>query len=287
MEEIADGIFAETGYEGVNVGAIVTSNGLICIDAPTYPRDARDWVTQLDRLPAKSVKNLILTDSNGDRLLNTRWINAPIVTHQSVAEKLNSYEKRYPQSMIDSLVQRNQTYGRELSGSPVDRPALSFSADMKMFEGGRVIQILHMPGPAQGTSWVKVPDAGVLFTGDSTVVDTHPPLVDLCINEWIESLEILVSRGPAAGIIVPGRGENADAIAIDLIVAYLTEIRATIAEHVSAGQSRLELAQYVGRFLPRFPYQDLPYDWLQRQILHGLERVYDELLLQEDGAPVA
>jgi glyoxylase-like metal-dependent hydrolase (beta-lactamase superfamily II) len=158
---------------------------------------------------------------------------------------------------------------------------------MKMFEGGRVIQILHMPGPAQGTSWVKVPDAGVLFTGDSTVVDTHPPLVDLCINEWIESLEILVSRGPAAGIIVPGRGGNADSIAIDLIVAYLTEIRATIAEHVSAGQSRLELAQYVGRFLPRFPYQDLPYDWLQRQILHGLERVYDELLLQEDGAPVA
>ena len=137
MEEIADGIFAEFGYEGVNVGAIVTDSGIICIDAPTYPRDARDWVTQLDRLSAKPIKHLIVTDSNGDRLLNTRWINAPIVTHRWVAEKLTSYDKRYPQHLLDSLAQRNQFHGRELSPTPVDRPALSFSKDMKIFEGGR------------------------------------------------------------------------------------------------------------------------------------------------------
>lgn len=282
MEEISDGIFAEIGYEGVNVGVIVTDNGLVCIDAPTFPRDARDWVTQLDRLSAKSVKHLIITDSNGDRLLNTRWINAPIIAHHWVAERLNSYDKRYPQHLVDSLVQRNLVQGRELSISPVDRPALSFGTDMKVFEGGREIQLVHMPGPTQGSSWVEVLDAGVLFTGDSVVVDAHPPLANICVNDWIDSLETLQSQRNGFRVFVSGRGPNADPESIDLMIAYLADIRSTIAESIAEGHSREELSQYVGRFLPRFPYDDLPYDWLQLQIRRGLERVFDELLLETD-----
>jgi hypothetical protein len=36
MEEIAEGVFVETKYEGVNVGAIVTELGVVCVDAPSY-----------------------------------------------------------------------------------------------------------------------------------------------------------------------------------------------------------------------------------------------------------
>ena len=286
MEEIADGVFTETEYEGVNVGAVVTDNGIICIDTPTYPRDARDWVTQVDRLSARSVRHLIITDSNGDRLLNTRWINAPIIAHQSVAERLSSYEKRYPQNMLDSLVQRNQVQGRELSPSPVDRAALSFSSDLKLFEGGRVFQVLHVPGPTRGSSWIKVLDAGVLFTGDSVVVGTHPPLADLCIDEWIKSLEDLQNHGPEVKMIFPGRGQMASTKAIKLLEDYLIDIRETLAGHIAAGQSKENLAQYVGRFLPRFPFSDLPYDWLQQQILRGLERAYEEILRNTEKEPV-
>ena len=287
MEEVANGIFTETEYEGVNVGAVVTDNGIICIDAPTYPRDARDWVTQLDRLSAKSVKHLIITDSNGDRLLNTRWINAPIITHQSVAERLNGYEKRYPQHLLDSLIQRNQIQGRELSPSPVDRPALSFTADLKIFEGGRLIEMLHVPGPTRGSLWIKVPDAGTLFTGDSVVVDTHPALADLRIDEWIDSLEVLRDRGSEVKTIVPGRGRIANKNDIKKLETYLIDIRNTIAEHITSKQPREEIAQYVGRFLPRFPYSELPYDWLQQQILLGLERVYDEIVRNSERELVA
>ena len=112
MQEIANGIFIETEYEGVNVGAIVTSEGLVCIDTPSYPRDARDWIMGLERLHAKPIRFLILTDAHGDRILNTRWFNASIIAQQAVAEKLLGYEKRYPQSFIESLSQRDPKHGR-------------------------------------------------------------------------------------------------------------------------------------------------------------------------------
>ena len=43
MEELAPGIYAETDFIGVNVGAIATSKGLVAVDVPSFPRDARSW----------------------------------------------------------------------------------------------------------------------------------------------------------------------------------------------------------------------------------------------------
>jgi len=37
MKEIAPGVFIETNYALVTVGAILTSKGWVCIDTPPYP----------------------------------------------------------------------------------------------------------------------------------------------------------------------------------------------------------------------------------------------------------
>ncbi|HFQ94131.1 MAG TPA: hypothetical protein ENK32_08995, partial [Anaerolineae bacterium] len=76
MEQIANNIYVETNYEGVNVGAIVTPKGVIAIDAPSYTRQARDWAMRLNALHPKGIQYTILTDWHGDRILNTRWLNA-------------------------------------------------------------------------------------------------------------------------------------------------------------------------------------------------------------------
>ena len=78
MNQIAPNIFVETKYDGVNVGAIHTNDGVIAIDAPSYTRQARDWALQLGAVHHKSIQNLVLTDYNGDRILNSRWFNAPL-----------------------------------------------------------------------------------------------------------------------------------------------------------------------------------------------------------------
>ena len=277
MEEIAEGIFVETGYEGVNVAAIMTEGGLVCIDAPSYPRDARDWVVRLERLYPRPIRFVILTDCNGDRLLNTRWLNAPIVAHASVADRLMGYQKRYPQPLIESLIKRNPKFGKELANNPVDRPAISFANDMTILSSRHTLELSHRPGPTMGNLWVYVADAGILFTGDSVVNGSQPYLAELIWQDWLESLAQLSSGQPHVAVLVPGRGEITDLSAAASMQDYLNRIREIVVDHFAVGGTREELAVQAEQLINEFQLDTLPEVWVQGQVLLGMERIYDDV----------
>jgi len=277
MEAIADGIYVETAYEGVNVGAVVTDDGIICIDAPSYPRYARHWLTQLDRLHRGRVKFLILTDSHGDRILNTRWLNAPIITHQFVAERLNNYSKRYPQTLIDSLTLRNDLDGHELVSSPVDQASISFSNELSYVDGDCRIILKHMPGPTPGNIWVHVPEKGVLFAGDTVVSGTHPPTSEMNSTEWLISLNILAEWRQPTVVITPGRGQLEGTNSIDPLASYLLKMQSLVQRHINAGKEHDDIGILVDELIPIFPQGLLPEDWLISEVKAGLDRVYVEL----------
>ena len=56
MREIAENVFIETEYDGVNVGAVRTRRGIIAIDVPSYPRQARDWAMRLHTFTPREVQ---------------------------------------------------------------------------------------------------------------------------------------------------------------------------------------------------------------------------------------
>jgi glyoxylase-like metal-dependent hydrolase (beta-lactamase superfamily II) len=277
MEELAENIFVETSYEGVNVAAIVTKGGIICIDSPSYPRDARHWVTRLSQLNPRPIKFVILTNAHGDRILNTRWLDAPIVTHEKSAEKLNNYDKRYPQHLIDSLGQRNVMAGKELVNGPVDRAAVSYNKSISIIAGEYHIILTHNPGPSAGNSWAYIPETGILFTGDSVTVNTPPVLSDICYAEWLQSLNESINSFNVQ-IVVPGRGDIGDpAEVVPPMVEYLTYIEENIRRVVLEDKKREATAHVEDFLLSKFPIGDLPQEWVQKQIRNGLERVYNEI----------
>jgi cyclase len=277
MKEIAPGIVIKTDYQGVNVAAIVMAQGIICVDAPSFPRDARHWVASLSQLHRWQVRYLILTDGHGDRVLNTRWLDAPIISHQYVAEKLKGYDRRYPQHLLDSLCQRNPNSGRDLTSGPVDRPAMSFSDTIVIVDDGMTVQIHSRPGPSPGNVWVYVPEAKILFTGDSVVNNTFPPLGEMVSRAWLEGLKALVAGDLAVDLIIPGRGEPAGREIAVPLVTFLEHMRSTLTRHIANQRPREEIAAYTDQFMDAFPLGSLPRDWVQRQLKLGLERSYLEL----------
>jgi glyoxylase-like metal-dependent hydrolase (beta-lactamase superfamily II) len=283
MEQLAEGIFVETGYEGVNVGTIVTETGIVAIDAPTYPRDARDWAMRLHRLTPHPVINLILTDSHGDRILNTRWLNAPVIAHQATAQRLNSYDKRYPLALLESLLARNPACARDLNHNPVERPTLSFSHDLRIYQGGVEIVALAAPGPTAGNVWLFLPGSGVLFTGDTVVVDTHPSLAEADSGQWLATLERL-AQWSAVTTLVPGRGPVSDKSAVAPVAGYIRQMRDRLSEHVAENRPSGQTAALIPEFVNLFPTGDLPLKWVEQQVKLGLDRVYNEVKLAQDGA---
>ncbi len=282
MKEIVKGIFVETEFEGVNVAAIKVDDNLICVDTPSYPRDARQWSTTLGRFHRKPARFLFLTDANGDRLLNARWLHAPLVVHQQGADLIAGLKRRYPSEWIQSLIKRNSAAGKELSSSPIEPVALSFSEEIKLLVDSISIVLRHESGPMPSSSWLFIPERKMLFTGDSVVMGTHPPIANMNSKQWIASLERLAELEDVIDVIVPGRGELTDVSAVPPIIDYLRYVRSIIIEHIEAGSPEDTLSEHVDDLVDCFPIGSLPINWVRGQIAKGLERVYHEILVEEN-----
>jgi len=283
MNQITSNIFVETKYDGVNVGAIHTNEGVIAIDTPSYARQAREWALQLSAIHHKSIQNLILTDYNGDRILNSRWFNSAIITHAETARKLFEYDRRYPSTLIESLTLRNPEKGRELSTSPVEKPTMSFSDDFCFYKGQYEIQMFAAPGPTLGNIWVYIPDARTLFVGD-TLTTTMPPIIyDGSSERWLQSLTMLKCWQEKVDVIVPGRGAFGDASDIDDLCHYLELMRTRMSNLIDSERPYAETAVYISEFMALYPHHTLPNSWVRQKIHHTLNQIYHEIKLTKDG----
>ncbi len=284
MKEVGDGIFIETGLEGVNVGAVRTEEGIVCIDAPSYPRDAREWVHRLERMLGQPIRLLILTDDHGDRILNTRWFSAPVIAHRLAAKSIFSYEKRYPQELIESLQRRNPRAGRELTHSPVNRPSLSFTNSLSLNLEPYTFDLTYRPGPSPASTWIKILEEDILFVGDSLVAGTLPVFNYFRWQEWLDSLTLLASEQSSYKVIVPGRGEDFDFDVINKMIGYLETLKQAVITYVNEEPSPVRLHQIASELVDRFPVDSYPRDWLVSELAIGLERLRVELVFNKNGA---
>ena len=72
MKELAPGVWIEHCYESGNVGCIVTGAGVVCIDAPMMPDDARHWLHSIRDVTDEAIIALVQTDYDQARVLSTR-----------------------------------------------------------------------------------------------------------------------------------------------------------------------------------------------------------------------
>lgn len=277
MEQIAPGIYVETGYRAVNVGVIVTDEGLIVVDVPPFPADARRWRLRLAQLNPSRLLFVINTDGHRDRVMGDHWFDAPVIAHETVGDKLRGYNGTFPQMFIDALVARDPEAAADLEHVRVVVPDVTFSRRLTLHLGGRTIVLMHMPGPTQGSIWVACPAEAVLFTGASVVTGTHPNLTEAETKPWLESLVELRRDRFRAHVVVPGRGPVTDKAASEPVSAYLRQMRTRVRALIQAGRPRSETSGLVSEFLPLFPISEETRDRTQRRLKTGLDRVYDEI----------
>ena len=276
MEEIAPRIYVETGFRLVNVGAVVTDAGVICIDVPPYPADARRWKLQAQQLHPHGILYLINTDHYRERVLGSQWLGAPVITHQSTSERLRTYGNTFPQALVDALASRDPDAVDDLARVKVIQPEIVFDNGLTFHFGDQTIELLHRPGSAPGSTWICCPAQRVLFTGGTLVTDTHPNLIEADTRQWLAVLEEMQRSYPGVHI-VPGRGRVTDVRTVDLLARYVGQIRNRVSELHSFGRPRSDTSSLVSEFLPMFPILEDTRDRTQRRIKAGVDRVYDEL----------
>ncbi|MCC6800138.1 MAG: MBL fold metallo-hydrolase [Anaerolineae bacterium] len=281
MQEIAPGIFAETGFQRINVGAILTDDGWVLIDTPPYPEDAHRWREMLQSVSDAPFCAIVTTDCHRDRFLGNCWFDAHVIAaHAETINHIRSLPSAFVDSAIEALAQ-DVVERHQFSSVRLRLPTVSFTRRMQLRYGGREIPLLAMPGPTAGSLWVHLPEHGVLFAGDSIVVNQHLYISSSSTKDWLENMTNLRRSRFAAEIIVPGRGPLTGKAATEPVSNYLRLARRRVYSLYRAGRPRADTSSLVPELLPMFPYQEHELERVQRRIKAGLDRIYEEFKLSD------
>jgi len=203
MQEIQSGIYIESTYPGVTVGAIATSNGVILVDAPLRTEDVRSWLAMVhNKFRASTNRVLVNLDAHPDRTLGARSMDCTIIAHQKTAQVFRSRPSVFKGQNAESGSEW-ETFD-DIVGTRWAVPDITFISRIYLNWGAMEVILEHHPGPAPGSIWVLIPEAGVIFIGDTVMANQPPFLTYADIPTWIDSLDVLLSSFPGL-MLVGGR----------------------------------------------------------------------------------
>ena len=270
MKEIAENVYVETFYPGTNVGCIVDERGAICIDTPVLSEDALQWKEQVKSVGGDPIRYVVYTNGHCDRILGTQYLGGTVVSHEITWQQIKHYlESNAYQSMCESLAERDPR-GK---GLQVVLPQITFTEHLLLYIGEEPVVLTWAAGPAL---WVRLPEQGILFAGDTVVVDAHPFLAEMDTFGWLKALQRLRHKRFRADVIVPGRGPLCEKQDTKFTSNYLSRARARVRSLYRVGKPKSELNTVVGDLMELVPSTVGDKEWLQRQIKLGLDHIYEE-----------
>lgn len=255
MRRLAPGVYAVLGDTGrgvegrPNAGFVVTSAGVVVIDALASPREAEQLVATLRTVTRQPLRWLILTHHHPDHHFGASTIRrhgAKVIAHPD--RRVLASEGGEEALVADwvRVVGLDAMRGFQFADKP-DRPVTRVDS---LRLGGRTLVVSH-PGAAHsaGDLMVWLPEDRILFAGDLLVEDAVTMVVDGESTELLRALDTIDSLGPSA--VVPGHGAipaSSDSL-VARTRAYMIGLRAAM-------RSALERGTPLGRALATFPPAD-------------------------------
>lgn len=256
LKQVGPGVYAAIdGPEheaGSNAGFVIGDDGVLVIDSFFNLDAARALVGEIHRLTPRPIRFVVNTHyhvdhTGGDQAL--RDAGAIIVAHRNVrgwvrVNNINLLGDRITPEMRSRI-------------EALPLPDVVTDKDLVVWLGSRKVVIRTVLGHTGGDLTVFVPDANVLFTGDTLWRRIPPNLIDGSVEEWIAT-DADFERMPDAAhtIFIPGHGGVANVKDVADFRGYLADLRRLVVEDRNAGLNGGALAQAV---LPKL--KSLHPDW--------------------------
>lgn len=224
------------GVEGrPNAGFIVTSEGVVVVDALASPRDGERLLATIHGLTSQPVRWLVLTHHHPDHHFGAvafRRQGARVIAHPDTRVLAAEAGDSALTADWTRVVGPEAMRGFAFANVP-DRPVTGTDT---LRLGGRAIVLSHPgAGHSAGDLMVWLPTERVLFAGDVLVEDGVSMLVDGSSPALLEELGVIDSLDP--GAVVPGHGAM-PARPAELVARtrdYVTGLRAAMRAAVEQG----------------------------------------------------
>ncbi len=276
MQQIGQGIYAETGYRGGNVGFVVTGEGVILINTPLVPQEARQWRDEIAGVTDQEVIYIINTDYHPQCVVGNHLFGAPVIAHELAWKKMKSYGDSFCQRLADTFKSEPKV-AAALRRLRIVTPQITLTDRMNLYKGNKVLGLIHVGGHTPASIIVHIPEDGVLFAGDVVVNGVHPLMGEANSKEWLNALTYIRRPWVKAEIIVPGEGELCDKEATKKLSQYIRRLRARIRGMYATGHSRAEAVASATEMIDFFPAADGEEGEAKQRFKANAERVYEEM----------
>ena len=204
MQEITNNIFIEDQFHGVTLGVIVTPRGLIQIDAPPSPEDARSWRAALMNLGGGMERALINLDAHPDRTLGARAMDCTVIAHEKTANMFRTRPNTFKAQGEETGADWESIPG--LGSVRWSPPEISFLDQMTLHWGDTPVVLEHHAGPSSGSIWVHLPEEKIVFVGDAVLKNQPPFFAGANLTDWITALNHLLGPEFKGYTIISSRG---------------------------------------------------------------------------------
>ncbi|MBA7597141.1 Hydroxyacylglutathione hydrolase [subsurface metagenome] len=247
MQQIADNVYAETGFRGCNPGFVVTREGVVMIDTPQMPADAIKWRDEISK--HGEVRYLINTEPHADHFTGNYFFEGTVVAHEGTREAILA-------ASVDQLMERLRQIAPEslplVEGFTYRPPEITLSERLTLYVGDHTFQLINLPGHTPFQVAVHIPEERVVFTSDNVFGKVQAWLHQALPYEWLDSLKRIQELD--ADVLVPGHGSICDRSYIPEMCAFIQAWIDEVTRAIDQGMS-LEEAQDKISLLDRYPME--------------------------------
>lgn len=278
MRKIKANIYLENGFSGVQLGLIVTDDGLLLVDSPIRLEDGRAWLNQVAELgdPHYSV----VLDHHPDRVVGARDLGMPIIGHRYTRQHLASKSDSFKGSAHPIGAETDRL--KRITGVSRSIPDLTFLRKMKLRMGKTEIEFWHKPGPTRGAIWVVSHRYKVIFIGD-TVWSGEPPYIGHAnLGDWISSLDDLRSSKFNSYRFISSRDGLVQREDINAMARLIRKFQLRVERFSKKVDPEPAIAIATHEIMKSFKLNDSRGELARFRIQTGLEDIYKQLFEVED-----
>jgi cyclase len=244
MQKITENVYVETGFRGCNTSFVVTSKGVVAIDTPMAPSDAKNWAKEIAK--HGPLRYVINGEAHPDHIAGNCYLGGTLVAHEGTRDAILSTDINSIKQMLGGMAPGSPPLDKDFKLRP---PDITLSDRLTIYLGKHTFHLMALPGHSPYQVTVYVPEERVVFTSDNVIVGI-PFFRQALPEEWLKTLQRYQQLD--VDKVIPGHGEVQDKSYIPQMIKTIQTWLGAVSESIKKGMT-LEEAQEKVTMVKEFP----------------------------------
>ncbi len=267
MQKITQNVYVENKTSLCNSSCVVTKEGVVAIDTPMVPANAKKHVAEISKFG--KIRYVINTEPHGDHISGDCYFGGTLITHEGTRDAILASKVEDFKAMLQRMAPDTLPLDKDFRYRP---PDITLTERLTFYLGDHTFHLINMPGHTPYQVVVYVPEERTIFTSDN-ISRAIPFFHQAVPDAWLKTLKELEKFD--VDYVVPGHGDVGDKTCIKEMYYTVTIWLNTIKDAIAKGMTLQEVQSKV-TMAKEFP--NLPRDERTNGIIQmNVTRLYEIL----------